>query len=152
MAERKRTAAAGDAATGFEPVVSLTQGQVEKASTAFLRGFDEFAQIGKQNLDSLVAANTVVAKGIEQIGNEVAAYTRSSFASAANAAKGLFGAKTLKDVIAVNNDFAKASFESCVVNSTRISGIGVKAANEALQPLSAQVNAVIERLRKPSAA
>jgi phasin family protein len=152
MTEKKRTTAAGDAAKSFEQAVSLTQEQVEKASTAFFRGFDEFATIGKQNLDALVAANTLVAKSFEQIGKEVAVYTQSSLESAASAAKALFGAKTLKDVIAVNNDFAKASFESFVANSTKISEIGVKAANEALQPISAQVNVAIGRLKRPIAA
>jgi hypothetical protein len=55
-------------------------------------------------------------------------------------------------VIAVNNDYAKASFESFVANSTRISEIGVKATNEAMQPLTAQVGVAIERLKKPVAA
>lgn len=153
MAERKRTAAAGDTATkGFEQAAAFTKEQAERTSAMLFRGFDDLALLSKENLDALMAANTVVAKGLEEIGKEVAVYTQVSFESAATAARALFGAKTLKDVIEVNNDFAKASFESFVANSTKISEIGVKAANEALQPISARVNVAIERLKKPLAA
>ena len=153
MAEKRKAAGAGGtAAKGFEQAVELTKDQVERVSTVFFRNFDDLAVLGKENLDALVAANTVVAKSLEEIGKEVAVYTQSSLESAASAAKALFGAKTLKDVIAVNNEFAKASFESFVANSTKISEIGVKAANEALQPINARVNVAIERLKKPLAA
>jgi phasin family protein len=108
--------------------------------------------MGKANLDALLTANKVVAKGFEEIGNEVAVYTQASLSNAASAAKALLGATTLKDVIAVNNDFAKAGFESFVANSTKISEISVKAANAALQPISARVNVTLDRLRKPAAA
>ena len=152
MAERKRMAAGDTTTTGFERVASATRERADKASAMFFGGFNDFALVGKENLAALVTANTVFAKGIEEIGKEVAVYTQSSFESAASAAKALFGARTLKDVIAVNNDFAKANFESFVANSTRISEIGVKAANEALLPISARVNVAIERLKKPIAA
>jgi phasin family protein len=151
MAAKGRKAAGG-AAKSFEQAGAQGQADAVQTSKALLRGFDEFAALGKQNFDAVVAANAVVAKGLEEIGREVAVYTQSSLESAASAARALFGARTLKDVVAVNNDYAKASFESFVANSTRISEIGVKAANEALRPLGAQVAVAIERLKNQAAA
>lgn len=151
MAERKRTAADA-AAKGFEKAAAATQEHAEKASAMFFGNFNDLALMGKENLAALMTANTVVAKGIEEIGKEVAVYAQASLESAASAAQALFGARTLKDVIAVNNDFAKANFESFVANSTKISEIGVKAANEALLPIGARVGAAIERMKKPVAA
>ena len=157
----KKTAAAAtetlDAATRatddvtrqhYDKAVTLTREQVAKASALL----EDLAVLGKGNLDAVVQSNTVIAKGLEEMSRELMSYAQASLESAASATKALFGAKTLQDVIALNNNFAKTSLDTFLANSTKLGDMGLKVANQALEPISARVNVTIEKLAKPAVA
>jgi phasin family protein len=132
----------------YEKAVTLTREQVAKASALL----EDLAVLGKGNLDAVVQSNTVIAKGLEEISRELMSYAQASLESATAATKALFGAKTLQDLIALNNSFAKTSLDSFLANSTKLGDMGLKVANEALEPISARVNVTIEKLAKPALA
>jgi phasin family protein len=132
----------------YDTAVTLTREQVAKASALL----EDLAVLGKGNLDAVVQSNTVIAKGLEDISREFMSYAQASLESAASATKALFGAKTLQDVIALNNAFAKTSLDTFLANSTKLGDMGLKVANQALEPISARVNVAIEKLAKPAAA
>jgi phasin family protein len=132
----------------YDKAVTLTREQVAKASALL----EDLAVLGKGNLDAVVQSNTVIAKGLEEISRELMSYAQASLESAASVTKALFGAKTLQDVIALNNDFAKTSLDTFLANSTKLGDMGLKVANQALEPISARVNVTIEKLAKPAVA
>jgi phasin family protein len=132
----------------YEKAVALTRDHVAKASALL----EDLAVLGKGNLDAVVQSNTVIAKGFEEISREFMSLAQASLETAASATKALFGAKTLQDVIALNNDYAKTSLDTFLANSTKLGDMGMKVANEALQPISKRVNVTIEKLAKPALA
>ena len=141
--------AATQAATQqYEKAVAATREQAAKASALL----EDLAVLGKGNLEAVVQSNTVFAKGLEQMSREFMTYAQASLETAASATKALFQAKTLQDVIALNNEYAKTSLDSFLANSSKLSDLGVKVANEALEPISARVNVTFEKLAKPALA
>lgn len=126
--------------------------QVENAAAVLFKGYDDIAALSQGNLEAVVKANTLLAKGAEAISKELMGYAQSSFEQAALAARALFGAKTLQDLIALNNDFAKTSVDNFLANSAKLSDMTVRVANEAIEPLSARVSVTIGKLAKPLAA
>ena len=64
----------------------------------------------------------------------------------------LLAARTLREAVDVQTDWAKTSFDKVVAESTKLSEISVKVANEAAEPINARFNAAIEKLLKPMAA
>ena len=86
------------------------------------------------------------------MGKEMMGYARTSLETAAETATALLAAKTFEDVIQLNTDFAKASFERMIAGSTKLSEMGAKVANEALAPLGDRVEATFQKLGKPVAA
>ncbi|WP_189046016.1 phasin family protein [Aliidongia dinghuensis] len=120
-------------------------------STQTFKGYEDFAAFGKANLDAFVQANTLFAKGIEELSKEVVSLTQSSLESSAAATKAIFAAKTLKDVVELQADFAKTSFEKLVANSTKLGELTVKLATDSAAPLGARVTAAAEKALKPAA-
>jgi phasin family protein len=135
-----------------ETAYAATAAQVEETTTKFFNGFDELTQLGQENFEAVVAANHALAKGAEEISKEIFGIAQSTFEHAAHAAKALFSAKTLPELIELNNRFAKSSVDSFLANSAKLSEISLKVANEAAQPLKARVDLAIEKLGKPLAA
>jgi phasin family protein len=115
------------------------------------KGYDEIAAFGKANMDAMIQANTVFSKGIEAISKEFIALTQSHMESTAAAAKAIFAAKTLKDVVELNAAFHKTNFDKMVANSTKLGELGTKVATDAFAPISARVTSVVEKAAKPAA-
>ena len=69
-------------------------------------------------------SNAALGAGLEAIGEEVAQYARATFESAGQTARSLIGARTLGDVVQLQTDFAKRSFEGFVERSAKLSELG----------------------------
>ena len=93
-----------------------------------------------------------MAKGFETLGKTWMSFTQETMESGAQVAKALLGAKTLREAVDLQTDFAKTSFDKFVGESTKLSEMSVKVANEAFEPINARLNVAVEKLMKPVAA
>jgi len=137
---------------GYEQAIQLTQEQVAKANSAFVKGYEDIQGFGKQNLDALVEAGTILAKGAEAISKQVLALTQNSMQSSVGAAKAMLGCKTLREAIDLQADFARSNFDALVAEGTKLGEMSFKVANDAIAPIQARVNVAVEKLAKPIAA
>ncbi|MEX0922940.1 MAG: phasin family protein [Rhodovibrionaceae bacterium] len=145
--------AGSDAATKqYEQAVAKTQEQVEKTSNAMFKGYDEFSAINKQNLDAMVKSSTIFAKGFETISKEFFSYTQSALEMNVSGTKALLGAKSLKDVVDLQSEMARKSFDSALAESAKLTEMSVEVTNKAFKPLQDQVNVTVEKMTKPLAA
>ena len=135
-----------------EAAATELNGAAAPAPAAVFAGYEELADLGRENFAAVLRANAALTEGLEAISNEVMGYARNSFENAAEVATALLAAKTFEDVVQLNTDFAKASFERMVARSTKLSEMGVKVANEALAPIGDRVEATFQKLGKPLAA
>ena len=142
MAKAKKVARA-------EPAASVANGE---AASALFKGYEHWADLGRENFAAVLKANAALSEGLEAIGKEVILYARRSFEQAAETATALLGAKTIEDVVQLNTAYAKANLEGLIEGSARLSEMGMKVANEAMAPLGGRVEAAIQKLSKPVAA
>ena len=80
-------------------------------------------------------AQTVLARGIEEIIVEMTGRTRSGVAAAADAAVAMLGVRTFSEAVEINATLARRGVDAMIESSARLSEIGVKAASEASQSL-----------------
>lgn len=86
--------------------------------------YADFVEFGRDTLAAAMSSNAALSAGLDAIGQEVAQYSRTAFESAAQAARGLLGARTFEDVVRLQTDFAKRSFEGFVERSAKLSELG----------------------------
>jgi phasin family protein len=137
---------------GYDNVLGATREQLETVSVSTFKAFEEFSKFQKDNYEAFVAASTIFAKGAENVGKAWMTLSQESMEAAAQTAKLLLGAKTLREAVDLQSDFAKANFDKFVAEGTKMSELTVKVANEAFAPLNARVNVAVEKLLKPVAA
>jgi phasin family protein len=133
----------------FEQTVSSTKDQIEKASEQIAHAFGEATAFSKANAEAAVAAGNVVFKGLEDIGREMADYSRSAFDSSVAAGKRYLSAGSLREAIDCQNEFARASFDAYVAEATKLQELSVRIVGAATAPLNARFNAAAETLSKP---
>lgn len=136
----------------FDKYFGDAKAQVEKASAQTMKAYEDAAKFNKENLDAFVVASTTYAKGVESVSKSWAAFAQETFEASANVAKAILGAKTLKEAVDLQTDFAKTTFDKFVAEGTKVSEASIKVTNEALEPINARVNVAVEKMLKPALA
>ncbi len=105
----------------------------------------ELADLTRANVEAVVEASRVAAEGARTIGQDVVAKQRDSFEQAADAIRSFAEAKSPTEYLQLQGDFARASFDRMVSESSKLTETMVKLAGEAFQPLSNRATANAER-------
>jgi phasin family protein len=105
----------------------------------------ELADLTRANVEAVVEASRVAAEGAKALGQDVVAKQREGFEQAADAIRSLAEAKSPTEYLQLQGEFARASFDRAVAESSRLTESLVKLAGEAFQPISNRATANAER-------
>ena len=134
-----------------EQAVETTKAQVEQANEAVAKGYDEFAVLQKDGVDALIKAGAIWAKAAEDFGKAYFALAQEAAEVNSEAAKAILSAKSLKEVVDLQGDFARKGFDKSLSEGAKLSELSLKVANEAFQPIQQQFTAAIEKAGKVAA-
>ena len=137
-----------DAVPAFAPFQSLFADANERGQEFANKGqkvAQELADLTRANVEAVVEASRVAAEGAKAIGQDVVAKQRDGFEQAADAIRSLAEAKSPTEYLQLQGDFARASFDRAVAESSKLAESLVKLAGEAFQPISNRATANAER-------
>jgi phasin family protein len=106
---------------------------------------EELADLARANVEAVVEAGRVAAEGAKAIGQDVIAKQREGVEQAADAIRSLAEAKSPTEYLQLQGEFARASFDRAVAESSKLTESLVKLAGEAFQPISNRATANAER-------
>ena len=135
----------------YEQAISLTKEQVGKANEALFETYDEANAMNKESFDAVVKAGVVLTKGAEAVSKTYYEITQASTKASVETTKAMLGAKTAKEFVEIQAEFARTSFDNFLSESTRLSEMSVKFANEAFEPLQKQFNSSFKKAFKAPA-
>jgi phasin family protein len=137
-----------DAVPAFAPFQSLFADANERSQELVQRSqkvAEELADLARGNVEAVVEATRVAAEGARAIGQDAVSSSRDGFEQAADAIRSLAEAKSPTEYLQLQGDFARASFDRLVAESSKLTESMVKLAGEAFQPLSNRASASAER-------
>ena len=137
-----------DAVPAFAPFQSLYNEANERSQELVKRSqkvAEELADLTRANVEAVVDASRRAAEGARSIGQDAVTSTRDGFEQAADAIRSLAEAKSPTEYLQLQGDFARASFDRLVAESSKLTESFVKLAGEAFQPLSNRASANAER-------
>ena len=137
-----------DAIPAFAPFQTLLSDANERSQDLAKRSqkvASELADLARANVEAVVEAGRVASEGARSLGQEVVAKQRNSFEQAADAIRSFAEAKSPTEYLQLQSDFARASFDRMVSESSKLTESMVKLAGEAFQPLSNRASANAER-------
>src|SRR5437588_81203 len=141
-------AAAEAPAKVAEAVAATAEKVVKETATVAKRSqkvAEELADLARANVEAIVQAGRVAAEGAKSLGQDVVATSRDGVEQAADAIRSLAEAKSPTEYLQLQGEFARASFDRAVAESSRLTESLVKLAGEAFQPLSNRATANAER-------
>jgi phasin family protein len=95
---------------------------------------DPMQKFGKEGMDMAMASFGAWTKNAQAIATELTDYSKKYFEDSAAAMEKLMGAKSLETAMAVQSEYLKASYESFVAQSSKISELYAGLAKEAYKP------------------
>jgi phasin family protein len=137
-----------DAVPAFAPFQSIFADASERGQELTKRSqkvAEELADLARANVEAVVEAGRVASQGARSLGQEAVSSSRNGFEQAADAIRSLAEAKSPTEYLQLQSDFARASFDRAVAESSRLTESLVKLAGEAFQPLSNRASANAER-------
>jgi phasin family protein len=127
----------------FGDVNERARAQIERNT----RIAEELTELGRGNVEALVASTKVAAKGVETIGQEVAEYSRKSFEEASAALKAFAELKSPTDFFRLQSEFARTQFDSLVSETSRFSETVIKLAGDVAAPLTSRYSVAAEKVK-----
>ena len=137
-----------DAVPAFAPFQTLFAEANERSQDLVKKSqkvAEELADLARANVEAVVEASRVAAEGAKSIGQDAVSSSREGFEQAADAIRSLAEAKSPTEYLQLQGDFARASFDRAVAESSRLTESLVKLAGEAFQPISNRASANAER-------
>jgi phasin family protein len=137
-----------DAVPAFAPFQSLFADANERSQDLVKKSqkvAGELADLTRANVEAVVEAGRVAAEGSRALGQDAVSASRAGFEQAADAIRSLAEAKSPTEYLQLQSDFARASFDRAVAQSSALTESFVKLAGEAVQPLSNRASANAER-------
>lgn len=131
-----------------EAAVAMGKEKVEEMQDTYAKAYEDFTAYGQEAMQVMVKAGGIFAKGAEDIGKAYFDLAKVTAESGVEATKAVLAAKTINDVVDVQSDYAKESFDTFVAEGTKISELSLKVANETFEPIKAQVQATVEKAMK----
>ena len=132
----------------LDKITQATTEQLEKSYPQAVKGFQEYAAQCKESLNATAKSLGFFSKGFDQITTACMNYTQDAFESNVSAAKTLMNCKSLKEFSDVQSDVTKSSLDRFVAESTKISEMSVRVANQAAEPIQSTANSAFEKMTK----
>lgn len=108
----------------------------------------DMVEFQKANVEAMIESGKITAKGVQDIAKQNAEYARENLENASNAMQGYASVKSPRDLIEMQNERARAGFDTMVSQASHNTEAMMKLAGEAFQPISDRFAAAMENFRK----
>ena len=138
---------ADEAKTRTEALTADFNAKAKEAMSKTSKLAEEAVEFNKANVEAIVAASKIAAKGIETLGQEGVTYARKSFEDTTAALKGYTAVKTPADFFKLYAENSKKAFDAAVAQTSKTSELVVKLTNDSFAPISNRVSVITSKMK-----
>lgn len=123
----------------------------EKATEAAEKGKKlaaEAVEFNKANVEAMIEAGKIVAKGAQDMGKTNIEYAKKNFEEAQVAVKELTAVKSPTDFVKLQGEWARKGFDTAVAQGSKNTEAMVKLVSDMFQPISNRIAATTELFKK----
>lgn len=138
---------ADEAKTRAETLTADFQARSKDAFAKSSKLAEEAVEFNKANVEALVEAGKIAAKGLETLGQEGVAFARKSFEDTSAAVKGYTAVKSPADFFKLYAENSKKAFDAAVAQTSKTSELVVKLTNDSFAPISNRVSVITSKMK-----
>lgn len=138
---------ADEAKTRAEALTADFQERSKEALAKSSKLAEEAVEFNKANVEAIVEAGKIAAKGIETLGQEGVAFARKSFEDTSAALKGYTAVKSPAEFLKLYAENSKKAFDAAVAQTSKTSELVVKLTNDSFAPISNRVSVITSKMK-----
>lgn len=108
----------------------------------------ESVEFNKANVEAMVEATKIAAKGAQDLGKTNFEYAKTNFAEVQAAVKEVTAVKTPTDFVKLQGDLARKSFDTAVAQGSKNIEATVKLVSDMFQPISNRIAVTTDLFKK----
>lgn len=132
---------------GFGTAFGEAQTKAKEAFEKSSAMFGDYAAFAKGNVEAVVESGKILAEGLQDMGTNLVAEGRSAFEIVSSDIKEMAAAKSPTDLIQLQSEMFRKSFDSAVAYGSKNTEAMLKIASDAFAPLSSRVTLAVEKVR-----
>lgn len=136
--------------SGFQDAVSQAQAQAKAAFDKGTSVLGEVSDFAKGNVEAAVESGKIYAEGVQALGSELVAESRTAFETMTGDFKELAAAKSPTDFFKLQSDLVRKNFDTAVAYSSKNSEAMLKLFSDTFAPISGRVSLAVEKARSAS--
>jgi phasin family protein len=105
---------------------------------------EEMLAFGQGNLEAFTSSGQILAAGAQELSKTLAAQAQAQVEETVAAFKSFAGAKSVQGLLDLQTSFARSAVARAAAETTKLSDVSRKLADEALSPITARVNLAVE--------
>ena len=138
---------ADEAKTRTEALTADFNAKAKEAMSKTSKLAEEAVEFNKANVEAIVEAGKIAAKGIETLGQEGVTFARKSFEDTTAALKGYSSVKSPTEFFKLYAENSKKAFDAAVAQTSKTSELVVKMANDSFAPISNRVSVITSKMK-----
>lgn len=128
--------------------INMTTDQIEKTTQHMMKTMEDMASFNRETVETMIQCSTLLAKGAEEMGRIVMSSAQASVENAMTTSKSIMSVKTMRDLVDLQTEYMKSFMDSVLKDGSKITEISSRVTTQVMEPLSARVTAVVERMGK----
>lgn len=123
----------------------------EKAKEAFEKSssfFGDYSEFAKGNVEAVVESGKILAEGLQDMGTNLVAESRTAFETISGDIKEMAAAKSPTDFFKLQSEMARKNFDTAVAYGSKNTEAMLKLASDVVAPLSGRVSLAVEKVRQ----
>lgn len=141
-----------DTTAQAKAAVEKTMETAQKTAADMMKAAEEAAEFGRGNVEAMTKSAQLYFTGVQDLGRHMMATFQGFSDQAIEGAKALSTAKSLKDVADVQASLARTTMEKSLADMTKLREVAMKLAEVSMEPISARMTLVMEKMARPQAA
>ena len=128
----------------IETMVKSSTDAVKQSFERAAKSYDSLTAFQKANLEAFIQSANLATKGVESLNAEALAFSKQAIEDTVAAAKAAITSKSIQELIEVQSDFAKSSFDTMIGQATKFGEMFMSVAKESAEPLNGRTAAFVE--------
>jgi phasin family protein len=129
------------AAPGIEQAQATMRTGMQKA----MKSAEEMLSFSQGNFEAVTRSSQIIATGVQDMGQSIAATARASLDDTMGAVKALTAVKSIKDLMDLQTSLLRAVIERAVSQTSQLTDHSVKLSEQAFAPIGARLSLATEK-------